>query len=53
VQLEAKLLYLSYPTALAKKMGVAPAEPVEVGRATAEIPLTSGPRPAVVPKGGP
>jgi hypothetical protein len=51
VQLEARLLYLSYPTALAKKMSVAPAEPVEVGRASAEIALTSGPRPAA--KGGP
>jgi hypothetical protein len=53
VQLEAKLIYLSYPTALAKKMGVALAEPVEVAHATAEIALTSGPRPPPVLKGGP
>jgi len=53
VQLEARVVYLSYPSALARKMSVPPAEPVEVARTSAEIPLGSGPRPAAAPKGGP
>jgi hypothetical protein len=53
IQLEARLVYLSYPSALARKMSVAAAEPVEVARATAELPVVAGPRPALVPRGGP
>jgi hypothetical protein len=53
IRLEARLVYLSYPSAFAKKMEVAAAVPVEVAAASAEIALSGGAaRPAVL-KGGP
>jgi hypothetical protein len=52
LQLEARLVYLSYPTALAKRLEVPAATPVEVAKGAAQVTLSSV-RPALVPRGGP
>ncbi len=47
MRIQAKLVYLSYPTAFAKQWEVAPAEPVEVGTAAATVQVTPSPVPLV------
>lgn len=42
VRIEARLVYLSYPSALARRFEVAPAAPVEVATATAELRVAPG-----------
>ncbi len=47
MRIQARLVYLSYPTAFAKQFEVAPAEPVEVGSAAATVEVAPSPIPLV------
>lgn len=53
LRLEARLVYLSHPTALARRLGVPAAQPVEVATAAAELTLSPEEPPPAVLRGGP
>jgi len=54
LRFEARLVYLAYPTAFAKRMDVAAAKPSLVASASADVPLSaSAPLPPPVRRGGP
>ncbi len=54
LRFEARLVYLAYPSAFAKRMDVAAAKPTVVATTTADVALTAtGPLPPAVPRGGP
>ncbi|HEX9400900.1 MAG TPA: multiheme c-type cytochrome [Anaeromyxobacter sp.] len=53
LRLEARLVYLSFPTWLAKRMEVRAAEPIQVAAATAQVAVSSAPHGPAVKRGGP